>query len=114
PAGELHIRVIDADTDQPIVTRLLVKGLEGTLDPSFGPDYRGSGAGPLMDVLDGEVTTPLPAGRYRIAATRGIEWSVDAEIVEVGSGRMRNVDLALRHVVSTPGMIGCDLHVHAR
>jgi hypothetical protein len=114
PGGELRVRVIDADTKHPIVSRLIVKGVEGTVDPSFGPDYRASGAGPLMDVLDGDVGTPLPAGRYRVAATKGIEWSIDAETVEVQSGHTKSLDLALRHVVPTPGLVGCDLHVHAR
>ena len=114
PGGELHVRIVDADTNQPIVARLIVKGIEGTIDPSFGPDYRASGAGPLMDVLEGEVSTPLPAGKYRVAATKGMEWSIDAESVEVQSGHAKSVDLALRHVVPTPGVVGCDLHVHAR
>ena len=114
PGGELKVRVIDADTNQPIVARLIVKGIEGTLDPSFGPDYRASGAGPLMDVLEGEVATPLPAGKYRVGATKGMEWSIDAEAVEVQSGHTKVVELALRHVVPTPGAVGCDLHVHAR
>lgn len=114
PGGEIRVRIIDGDTNQPIVARLIVKGVEGTIDPSFGPDYRASGAGPLMDVLEGEVATPLPAGKYRVAATKGMEWSIDAEVVEVQSGHTKSVDLALRHVVPTPGIVGCDLHVHAR
>lgn len=114
PGGELRVKVIDADTGEPAIARLLVKGEEGTVDPSFGPDYRASGAGPLMDMLEGTVTTPLPAGRYRVSATRGIEWSIDAEHVVVESGRTINVDLELRHVVPTPGLVACDLHVHAR
>jgi len=114
PGGEIRVRVVDADTNQPVVARLIVKGIEGTIDPSFGPDYRASGAGPLMDVLEGEVSTPLPAGKYRVAATKGIEWSIDAETIEVVSGHGRAVDLAIRHVVPTPALVGCDLHVHAR
>ena len=114
PGGEIRVRVFDADTKQPVVARLIVKGIDGTVDPSFGPDYRASGAGPIMDVLEGEVATPLPAGRYRVAATKGFEWSIDAEAVDVQSGRTKVIDLMLRHVVTTPGMVGCDLHVHAR
>jgi hypothetical protein len=114
PGGELHVRVVDADTNQPLTARLIVHGIEGTLDPSFGPDYRASGAGPLIDAIHGEVTTPLPAGRYRVAATRGLEWSIDAKTIEITGGHGVHVDLAPRHVVSTPGVIGCDLHVHAR
>jgi hypothetical protein len=114
PGGEIRVRVLDADTKLPVVARLIVKGIDGTVDPSFGPDYRASGAGPIMDVLEGEVATPLPAGRYRVAATKGLEWSIDAEFVDVQSGHTKSVDLMLRHVVPTPGVVGCDLHVHAR
>lgn len=114
PGGEVRVKIVDGDTNQPVVARLIVKGVEGTIDPSFGPDYRASGAGPLMDVLEGEVQTPLPAGKYRIAATKGMEWSIDAETIEVVSGHSKTVELAIRHVVPTPGMVGCDLHVHAR
>jgi hypothetical protein len=112
--GELAVKIFDADTKQPLVARLWVKGIAGTFDPTFGPDYRASGAGPLMDVLEGEVKTGLPAGKYRVAATKGMEYTVDAEEIEIDSGRTKTVELGLRRVVPTPGMVGCDLHVHAR
>lgn len=112
--GELHVKIVDGDTGEPLVARLIVKGIEGTLDPSFGPDYRASGAGPLMDILEGEVKQPLPAGKYRVEATKGMEWSIDSQNVEIVSGHTKALELAPRHVVPTPGLVGCDLHVHAR
>jgi hypothetical protein len=114
PGGEIAARIVDGDTGEPVVARLLVHGIDGTLDPSFGPDYRASGAGPLLDTRTGLATTPLPAGRYRVAATKGIEWSIDAKTVEVHSGHSVPVELSIRHVVPTPGVVSCDLHVHAR
>jgi len=114
PGGDLHVSIVDADTRKPLTARLLVHGVDGTIDPSFGPDYRASGAGPIIDALRGDVSTPLPSGRYRVAATKGIEWSIDAKVIEVGPGRITDVELAPRHVVPTPGVLGCDLHVHAR
>jgi hypothetical protein len=114
PGGELHVSIVDADTRAPLTARLLVRGIDGTVDPSFGPDYRASGAGPVIDALRGAVVTPLPAGRYRVAATKGIEWSVDAKVVDIAPSRAAQVELAPRHVVPTPGVLGCDLHVHAR
>ncbi|MGD0525702.1 MAG: CehA/McbA family metallohydrolase [Polyangiaceae bacterium] len=114
PGGDLHVAVVDADTRKPLTVRLLVHGVDGTVDPSFGPDFRASGAGPLIDALRGDVSTPLPSGRYRVAATKGIEWSIDAKVVDIAPGRVTEVELAPRHVVPTPGVLGCDLHVHAR
>jgi hypothetical protein len=58
--------------------------------------------------------TPLPSGRYRVAATKGLEWSIDQKVVQIAPGRVTEVELAPRHVVPTPGVLGCDLHVHAR
>lgn len=112
--GELEAKVIDPDTRAPLTARLLVHGVEGTLDPSFGPDYRASGAGPIIDALTGSVTTPLPKGRYRVAATKGIEWSIDATTVDISPGNRVSVELRPRHVLPTKGIVGCDLHVHAR
>jgi hypothetical protein len=114
PEGDVHVTVVDADSRAPVTARLLFHGLGGTVDPNFGPDYRASGAGPIVDSLRGDATPSLPPGRYRIAATKGIEWSIDAKEVDVAPGHRVEVGLALRHVVPTPGTLGCDLHVHAR
>jgi len=114
PGGDLHVTIVDADGRKPLTARLLVHGIDGTVDPSFGPDFRASGAGPIIDALRGDVLTPLPSGHYRVAATKGIEWSVDAKTVDIAPGRVSDVELAPRHVVPTPGVLGCDLHVHAR
>jgi hypothetical protein len=114
PEGDVHVAVLDADKRTPLTARLLFHGLGGTVDPNFGPDYRASGAGPIVDSLRGDATASLPPGRYRIAATKGIEWSIDAREVDVTPGHRTEVTLALRHVVPTPGTLGCDLHVHAR
>lgn len=114
PGGELHVSIVDADSRAPLTARLLVHGIDGTVDPSFGPDFRASGAGPVIDALRGDVTTPLPSGRYRVAATKGIEWSVDAKVVDIAPGHVAEASLAPRHVVPTPGVLSCDLHVHAR
>ena len=114
PGGTLRIRVTDPDSKRPLTARIIVRGEDRTLDPSFGPDYRATGAGPLIDALRGEVETPLPEGHYRVSATKGLEWSIDARSVVVLSGHTVDVDLAPRHVVPSDGVIDCDLHVHAR
>jgi len=114
PGGELSVTIVDIDTGAPLTARLFVHGVDGTFDPSFGPDYKASGAGPLIDVAKGKAKTPLPRGKYVVSATKGIEYSIDREAVEIESGKEKEVSLALRHVIPTPRLVGCDLHVHAR
>ncbi|MEO8798899.1 MAG: CehA/McbA family metallohydrolase [Polyangiaceae bacterium] len=114
PSGDLDVKLVDGDTLRPLTARLLVHGLDGTLDPSFGPDYRASGAGPIVDALRGDVDTPLSPGKYRVCATKGIEWSVDCREITIEGGRGLSLQLELRHVIPTPTMLDCDLHVHAR
>ena len=114
PGGEVHVRVEDLDTGQPLTARLIVHGIAPTADPNFGPDYRASGAGPLIDALRGEANLPLPSGRYRIIATRGPEYTIDEQPIDIGPGSNLPIRLELRHIVDSPGWVGCDFHVHAR
>ena len=55
----------------------------------------------------------MPHGTYDIHVSRGPEWDVstvrDVRIAERGAA----VDTALRHVVTTPGWLSADFHVHA-
>src|SRR6185436_11112602 len=114
PGGEVHVRVTDSDTGAPVTARLIVHGIAPTADPNFGPDYRASGAGPLIDALRGEAIMPLPSGRYRVLVTRGPEYTMDEQPVDVSPGSSHPLKLSIRHVIDTPGLVGCDFHVHAR
>src|SRR5262249_2849846 len=76
PGGEVHVSIRDVDTKELLTSRLIAHGVPPTADPNFGPDYRASGAGPLMDTLRGEANVPLPTGRYRLSATRGPEYTI--------------------------------------
>jgi hypothetical protein len=112
--GRLSVSVRDFDRDVALPVRIIVHGIDGAREPNFGAPHRGSGAGPLVDADDGTFTSLLPSGRYRVIATRGLEYTVDQRDVEVPAGGAVGVSLALRHVLDTPGWAACDLHVHSR
>ena len=114
PGGELRVRVLDGDTGLPVLARIAVRGIDGAIDPKFRHDFRSAGAGPLVDARSGEMKATLPAGRYRVSAIKGIEWSVDTKVIDMASGIGQTVELRPRHVIPTPNLVGCDLHVHAR
>jgi hypothetical protein len=109
--------------------RLVFLGIDGTPDPNFHDDLRGyeliGAEGPFVPnrperdlCLTGTAADPgfavVPAGRYRVLATRGPEFSVTEASVEVRAGE--TVELAIAppsRAVRTPGWISSDFHVHS-
>ena len=61
---------------------------------------------------DGRARVTLPSGRYRIHAGRGFEYSVDTQLINVGSGDIRKVSLKIRREVATGNLVACDTHIH--
>jgi hypothetical protein len=71
--------------------------------------------------VGGEVTFPVPAGSYRVAVSRGMEWSVwpptapeeGGEPIEVVAGETTSVQAEIARVVDTTGALSADFHVHS-
>jgi hypothetical protein len=55
----------------------------------------------------------LPAGRYRVTATHGPEYSIYDRELKVGSRENLTLHASLTRVVDTAGYIACDFHLHA-
>jgi hypothetical protein len=113
PLGHLSVDVRDFATGRLLPVRLFLHGAGGTPEPNFGPHFRASGAGSIVDLAGGEFAAPLPAGTYRVLATHGPEWTLDDQTVTIGVGEHQRLRLFLRHVVPTPGLAACDFHVHS-
>lgn len=87
----------DADALQP------VKAIPAdTLAIRCGVIYSGTG----------NFTFSLPAGRYKIYASRGFEYSVDSTEVVVHAGQKLSKDLSLKHEVELKNWKSIDTHVH--
>lgn len=113
PLGHVDVQVRDEATGRKLAARVFVHGEGATREPNFGPSFRASGAGSLIDAETGELALPLPAGQYRVLATHGPEWTIDERSIELRPGAHAAVELSLRHVVPTPGLAACDFHVHS-
>ena len=108
--------------------RVVVQGVGETPDPVFGPellDFRLDGRAAksgtaTRDLVFGAAPgdprrVAIPPGRYRLTATRGLLHDVVQLEVEVpGPGaEVRVPPFAVDRVISLPGTVAADLHVHA-
>ncbi len=107
--------------------RLTFKGTRGTADPDFFSDHTGfnSGGKPVPNSLQANYVSlagvgsdlaeiELPAGSYRVYASRGLEFQVTETELEVSAGEQRQLKLPFpMRVLETPGWINADLHVHS-
>ncbi len=123
PTGYLHFAPAFSDGGPG---RILVHGLEGTPDPRFDPellDFRLDGKPVKSGIEHGELhvvgsaprRVPIAPGRYRLTATRGIEFEVVERVVEVsGPGAEVRVEpFVLERLFALDGRLVADLHVHA-
>lgn len=99
-ASLLKIRVRESETELPLVARVVVRPLDADATERTRTVSLRRGEGSLM----------LPTGRYRISATHGVEWTMDAAQIDL-TGEPRALDLHLRHVIPPTNLVGCDVHV---
>ncbi len=70
--------------------------------------------------VSGTADIDVPAGDYRVAVDRGMEWSVwpptapddGGKLVSLTAGDSVDLDAEIAHVVDTSGAISADFHVH--
>ena len=111
--GRIRVVVSDAASGERISARLRIRGVGGTPNPELGPEENAGGAVDTVVTVGGEVVVPLSPGTYRVIVTRGIEWSIGEERVEVTETFRPDVRVALDHEVDPGNWIGADFHLHA-
>ncbi|MBL9020714.1 MAG: PHP domain-containing protein [Myxococcales bacterium] len=109
--GDISVRVTEAGA--PLPSRIQLRGLGGTPDPSWGDDPDDGAALSAVVTENGRVDRPVPAGRYRVVVDRGFEYSSFERIIDVEAGARVEVNAELRRVVDTKGWVAADLHLHA-
>lgn len=119
PVGTLSFEILDSATGRPIPGKLTFVGVNGSSDPRFTTTDIGHEEGGAVAAFSrvfsavGVGAVRVPHGTYDVYVSRGPEWSLYvARAVRIGAQDAR-VKAPLSHVVTTPGWLSGDFHVHA-
>lgn len=111
--SKLHIRVVDADSKQPLPARITIANADGSLQTTAAASNDKLAVRPgVIYTADGEAHIDLPAGTYTVYAGRGFEYSVARVEATLAKGQSAEHTLAIRREVPTPGYVACDTHIH--
>lgn len=111
--GSVRVRVLDKAAGAPIPARITVTDERNDRVQMFYTEGRRTAARlGIVYVMTEPVSFQLPAGRYRLHATHGMEWSMDSAALTVEAGGDADVELAIEKVVDTAGFVAADTHLH--
>ncbi|MEM1034679.1 MAG: CehA/McbA family metallohydrolase [Myxococcota bacterium] len=117
PTGTLTVNVTDGD-GRPIPARVQV--IPDEAPPSFPDNYgvpvevRGrlhqafTAGGPTL----GTVSLPVTVGTHRVVVSRGYEYELSDQTIDVASGETASLDVQLERSVDSAGVMCADFHIH--
>jgi hypothetical protein len=107
--------VVDADTQQPLPCRITILNASGALQTPGCESNDHLAARPgIVFTSTGRASFGLPAGSYRMIASRGFEYSIDEATFTIRAGERSTRTLSIRREVPTEGYVACDAHIHTR
>ena len=111
-ASQLNFAITREDGSS-VPCKAQIMGIEGTPSPNLGPTMRAHGCKDQYHSEKGTFTVQVPAGKYHVVVTHGIEFSHHEEDVTVGQGSVVTVKATLKRLVDTTGWVSADFHNHS-
>ncbi len=131
PVGRLFDRPRPAASLR-VPSRITLLGLDATPDPRFGLEVEAFELGPegptdlrpetfgsalavanLVYLPDGIGSVEVRPGRYEVFASRGLEYGIAREVVEVAPGSVQRLSFGLERLVPTSKALSADFHIHS-
>jgi len=110
----LELTVTDAHSHQLLPSRITITDKHGTLQPiGSHPNANAAVRTGVFYSGSGKYSFSLPAGMYKIYASRGFEYGVDSMFLNLKPGERVEKKLLLRHEVPAYGWVSCDPHIHS-
>lgn len=110
-AAHISVTVHDAETGNPIPSRITITSEEGVLQTVTGNDSLAIRPG-YVYTGTGRADIDLPAGTYILYAGRGFEYGIDSVRLDVKDGDHIQHTFDLRREVPTIGWVASDTHIH--
>jgi hypothetical protein len=88
------------------------EGLAGAANPDFGPSHVSGPAKNQVTTQTGAIDVPLAPGKYRVTLSRGPEYALVAQEIDVLPGKVSTPAAVLTRVVDTKGYVATDFHQH--
>lgn len=111
--GRILYSVKDGKDGRALPAKLTFKGLGASPDPYLGPTHHSAGAQNVIFTGTGEGTSVMPPGLYEVTVSRGIEYEIHVERIQVRPGENAGVSATLDRVVGTRGYLSADFHLHS-
>ena len=111
--ASLELQVIDRSTENPLPSRITIINGEGSLQTVAPSKQMHLAIRPgVVYTSNGIAHINLPAGKYKVYATRGFEYGVDSVEVVINPGDRINKIMRIDREVDTDGWISSDTHIH--
>lgn len=113
--GNISVTTVDEDTGNALPVRIQVLPTNQEI-PSvpehFGEEAQVPGRLHVEYSMDGTANLQVPVGEWEVIVSRGYEFELFSEIVNVGANETANVAAVLEHAVDTTGELCADFHIH--
>jgi hypothetical protein len=111
--ASLELRVVERSTETPLPSRITIVNDQGSLQTVAPSKQLHLAIRPgVVYTSNGAAHINLPAGRYKVYATRGFEYGVDSVDVVINPGDRIMKILRIDREVDTDGWISSDTHIH--
>jgi len=111
--GTITVKVLDSENQRPVPARVTIVDALGRLAKLYYARTPTTAVRPgILYTLGTGDSFSLPAGKYTLYATRGMEWGVAKQSIVVKGHKQKTHQLEITREVDTTGFIACDSHIH--
>jgi hypothetical protein len=113
--GTIVVRAEDAATKRklPVRVQVVPQSAVAQLPAHFGVSFEVNGRLIQDFAVTGETRLSVPPGQHRVIVSRGYEWELVEQTVDVAAGKTVEVTASLAHSVDTTNVMCADFHIHS-